>query len=92
MVSPICSQDSRGIFPLWKSLAQGKELPSPFGFGLNVYSQNQTFNFMESSFYVSDFDLETVIPENIDINVRPRSAAVEASSTDIEKEFLSLIL
>lgn len=68
LVSLCGSQDSRGIFPLWKSLAQGKELPSPFGFGLNVYSQNQTFNFLESSFYVSDFNLSTVIPENIDIN------------------------
>ncbi|MFO7891289.1 MAG: hypothetical protein R6V04_13235 [bacterium] len=62
------SQDSGGIFPLWKSLAKGKELPSPFGFGLNVYTQDQTFNFSESSFYVSDLNLDTVIPQDLDIN------------------------
>ncbi len=60
------SQDSKGIFPLWKSLAKGKELPSPFGFGINVYSQNQTFNLMESSFHMSKIDIP--IPEDIDIN------------------------
>lgn len=68
-INGICySQDSGGIFPLWKSLAKGKELPSPFGFGLNFYNQNQSFSFSESNFYIKDYDISTAIPEDLAIN------------------------
>lgn len=64
------SQESEGIFPLWKSLAKGKDLPAPFGFGLNIYAQDQTINFIESSFSVTGLNLDTVIPQDLDINNR----------------------
>jgi len=62
------SQESEGIFPLWKSLAKGKDLPAPFGFGLNIYAQDQTFNFSKSSFYLSGLNLENMIPQDLDIS------------------------
>jgi len=61
------SQNSNGIFPLWKSLAKGKELPSPFGFGVNLYSQNQTFSFLEFSFFVPDFNMSAMLPQDLEI-------------------------
>jgi len=69
LINGICfSQDSGGIFPLWKSLAKGKELPSPFGFGLNFYNQNQSVSFSESNFYITDYDISTAIPEDLAID------------------------
>jgi len=69
LISGFCfSQDPGGIFPLWKSLAEGKDLPDPFGFGLNFYTQNQTFDFSELTFTLKGLSIGDVNPQDLDIN------------------------
>ena len=42
------AQESSSIFPLFKSLAEGQDLPRPFGIGINFFSQDQEFIMEES--------------------------------------------
>ena len=68
LMQGICpAQTSTGMFPLWKSLAQDKDMPSPFGFGVNVYYQDQLFTFKESKLIIPGFPVTGSIPNDVKV-------------------------
>ncbi len=64
------AQTSHGIFPLWKSLAEGKDLPSPFGFGINLFHQDQSFHFIEAYLDIPAAGVGVTIPDDVAIRNR----------------------
>ncbi|MBN2416483.1 hypothetical protein JXO52_11605 [bacterium] len=67
----VCTaQTSDSMLPLWKSLAEGKDLPSPIGFGVNLFHQDQSFHIMNAQLDVPSIGIGVIIPDDVAIRNR----------------------